>query len=77
MWTYVFNVSASIARLEVKVHLINLSLKPMCELIRKLKKHIHPDFINAMEETPFCTIFMTFYNEKFGGDKGLNRISVF
>ena len=24
-----------------------------------------------MKETPFSTIFMTFYNEKFGGDKGL------
>ena len=53
------------------------SLKPMCELIRKFKKHIHPDFVNAMNETPFGTIFIAFYNEKFGGDKGLkSNISV-
>ena len=39
--------------------------------MRKFKKHIHPDFINAMKETPFDTIFMTFYNEELGGDKRL------
>ena len=30
-----------------------------------------------MKETPFDTIFMAFYSEKFGGDKGLkSNISV-
>ena len=30
-----------------------------------------------MKETPFGSIFMAFYNEKFGGDKGLkSNISV-
>jgi len=49
----------------------------MCELIRNFKKHIHPDFVNAMKEMPFGTIFIAFYNEKFGGDKGLkSNISV-
>jgi len=49
----------------------------MCELIKKFKKHIHSDFVNEMKETPFGAIFMTFYNEKFGGDKGLKlNISV-
>ena len=47
------------------------SLKPMCKLIKKFKKHIHPDFVSAIKEMPFGVIFMAFYNEKFGGDKGL------
>ena len=49
----------------------------MCELIKRFKKHIHPDFVNAMKETSFGTTFMTLYNEKSGGDKGLkSNISV-
>ena len=53
------------------------NLKPICELMRKFLKHIHPDFVNAMKETPFSIIFMAFYNKKFGGDKGLkSNISV-
>ena len=32
------------------------SLKPMYEFIRKLKKHIQADFVNAMKETPFGSI---------------------
>ena len=53
------------------------SLKSMCELIRKLKKHIHPYFVNAVKKIPFGAIFMTFYNKKFEGDKGLrSNISV-
>ena len=47
------------------------SLKPMCEFIRKFKKHIRADFVNAMRETPFGPIFMAFYNEEFGGEKAL------
>ena len=71
MWTYVFNVSASIVRQKVKVRPMRSSLKLICELIRKFKEHIHPDFVNAMKKTPFGAIFMAFYNEKFGGDKSL------
>ena len=49
----------------------------MCELIKKFKKHIHLDYVNAMKETLCGTIFMAFYDEKFGGDKGLkSNISV-
>ena len=49
----------------------------MCELIKKFKKRIHPNFVNTMREIIFSTIFMTFYSEKFGGDKGLkSNISV-
>jgi len=49
----------------------------MCEFIRKFKKNIQADFVNAMKETPFGAIFMAFYNEKFGADKGLkSNISV-
>jgi len=53
------------------------SLKPMYELIKRFKKHIRPDFVNAMKKTSFGTTFVTFYSEKFGGDKGLkSNISV-
>ena len=47
------------------------SLKPMCEFIRKYKKHILADFLNAMKEISFGVIFIAFYNEKFDADKGL------
>ena len=47
------------------------SLKPMYKLIRKFKNQIQSDFVNAMKETLFGAIFMAFYNEEFGGDKGL------
>jgi len=44
---------------------------------KKFKKHIHPDFVNAMKEAPFRTTFMAFYREKFGGDKWIkSNISV-
>ena len=53
------------------------SLKPICEFIRKLKKHIQADFVDAMKETLFGPIFMTFYNEEFSAKKGLkSNISV-
>ena len=53
------------------------SLKPMCESIRKYKKHIQIDFMNAMKETPFGAIFIAFYNKEFGADKGMkSNISV-
>ena len=53
------------------------SLKPMCEFIRKFKKYIQADFVNAMKETPFGSIFMAFYNEDFGAEKDLkSNISV-
>ena len=53
------------------------SLKLMCEFIRKLKKHIHADFFNVMKDIPFGPIFMAFYNEEFGAEKGLKlNISV-
>jgi len=53
------------------------SIKQMCELMKNFKKHIHADFINAIKEIPFGTIFMVFYTEKFRGDKGLkSNISV-
>ena len=53
------------------------SLKPMCEFIRKFKKHIQADFVDAMKENPFGPIFMAFYNEEFGTEKGLkSNISV-
>ena len=61
----------------MKVRPVRSSLKPMCEFIRKLKKHIHADFVNEMKEAPFGSIFMAFYNEEFGADKGLkSKISV-
>ena len=41
----------------------------MCEFIRKFKKHIQTDFVDAMKETPFDPIFMSFYNEEFGAEK--------
>jgi len=47
------------------------SLKPMCEFIRKFKKHIKADFVDEMKETPFGPIFMAFYNEEFGVENGL------
>ena len=43
----------------------------MCESIKKFKKHIQADFVNAMKETPFGPIFMAFYNEEFSAEKGL------
>ena len=53
------------------------SLKLMCEFIRKFKKHIQADFVDAMKETPFGPIFMAFYNEEFCAEKGLkSNISV-
>ena len=56
---------------------MRLSLKPMCEFIRKFKMHIQGNFVNAMKETPFGPIFMAFYNEEFGAEKGLkSKISV-
>ena len=49
----------------------------MCEFIRKFKKHIQANFVDAMRETPFGLIFMAFYNEEFGVEKGLkSNISV-
>ena len=50
---------------------MRLTLKLICELIMKLKKHIQADFVNAMKEKPFGVIFMAFYNKKFGANKGL------
>ena len=53
------------------------SLKPMYKFIRKYKKHIQANFVNAMKETPFGAIFIAFYNEEFGADKGMkSNISV-
>ena len=54
------------------------SLKPIYEFIRrKFKKHIQADFLDAMKDTPFGPIFMAFYNEEFGTEKGLkSNISV-
>ena len=49
----------------------------MYEIIRRFKKHIHSDFVNAMKETLFRNIFMTFYSDDFGADKDLkSNISV-
>ena len=76
-YTNVVNVSAFIGKQELKVHPIRACLKPICEFIRKFKKHLQADFVNAMKETPFGPIFMTFYNEEFGAEKGLkSNISV-
>ena len=47
------------------------SLKPICEFIRKYKKHIKTDFVNAMKETLFGAIFIAFYNEEFGANKDM------
>ena len=61
----------------MKVHPTRSSLKSMCEFIRKFKKLIRADFVGAMKETSFGPIFMAFYNEEFGGEKGLkSNISV-
>ena len=49
----------------------------MCEFIRKFKKHIQDDFVDAIKEDPLGPIFMAFYNEEFGAEKGLKlNISV-
>ena len=53
----------------MKVRPIRSSLKPMCEFIRKFKKHIQADFVDAVKETTFGPIFMAFYNEEFGAEK--------
>ena len=61
----------------MKVRSMRSSLKPICELIKRFKKHIHLDFVNAMKETSFGTTFMALYIEESGGDKGLkSNISV-
>ena len=39
--------------------------------MKKFKKYIHADFVEAMNNTPFGPIFMAFYNEQFGAEKGL------
>ena len=53
------------------------SVKPMSKFIRKYKKYIQANFVNAMKETPFGAIFIAFYNEEFGADKGMkSNISV-
>jgi len=36
-----------------------------------IQKYIQADFVNTMRKTPFGPIFMAFYNEEFGGNKGL------
>ena len=46
----------------------------MCEFIKKFKKHIQGDFIDAMKKTPFGPIFMTFFNEEFRAEKGLKSV---
>jgi len=70
-YTNDFNVSTLIGNQELKVPPMGSSLKPMCEFIRKFKKHIHADFVDAMKETLFGPIFMAFYNEEFDTEKGL------
>ena len=55
----------------MKVRPLRSSLKPMCEFIKKFKKCIQADFLEAIKNTPFGSIFMAFYNEEFGGEKGL------
>ena len=55
----------------MKVRPLRSSLKPMCEFIKKFKKYIQADFVEAMNNTPFGPIFMAFYNEQFGAEKGL------
>ena len=54
----------------MKVRPLRLSLKPMCEFIKKFKKYIQAD-LEAIKNTPFGPIFMAFYNEGFGVEKGL------
>jgi len=77
IFTNVVNVPVSTGKQDLKVRPMRSSLKLMCEFIRKFKKHIQADFVNAMKKTPFGLIFMAFYNEKFGGEKGLkSNISV-
>jgi len=49
------------------------SLKPMYELMKIFKKHIHPDFVNAMKETPFGTIFMASTLRNLEETKGSNQ----
>ena len=46
--------------------------------IHKKFQRAHSDnFVDAMKETPFGPIFMAFYNEEFGAEKGLkSNISV-
>ena len=68
-FTNVANVSASIGKQELKIRPMRSSLKPMCEFIRKFKKHIQTDFVNVMKETPFGLIFMAFNSEEFGAEK--------
>ena len=39
--------------------------------MKKFKKYIQADFVEAIKNTPFGPIFMAFYNEEFGGEKAL------
>ena len=39
--------------------------------MKKFKKYIQADFVEALNNTPFGPIFMAFYNEEFGAEKGL------
>jgi len=42
----------------MKVRPMRSSVKLMCKLIKKFKKHIQLDFVNAMKKTLFGAIFM-------------------
>ena len=58
-------------RQEAKIRPFRSSLKSMCELIRRFKKNIHSNFVNAMKDIPFGVIFLAFYNKDFGKERTL------
>ena len=44
---------------------------------KKIQKAHQADFVDAMKETLFDPIFMAFYSEEFGAEKGLkSNVSV-
>ena len=66
-----FNFSSYVGKQQIKVRPLRSSIKPMCEIVKKFKKYIQADFVEEMKNTPFGPIFMAFYNEEFGAEKGL------
>ena len=66
-----FNFSSYVGKQQINVRPLRSSIKPMCEFMKKFKKYIQADFVEAMKNTPFGPIFMAFYNKDFGDEKSL------
>ena len=66
-----FNFSSYVGKQQIQVRPLRSSIKPMCQLMKKIKKYIPANFVEAMKNTPFGPIFMAFYNEEFAAEKAL------